>query len=156
MADRLVVGFDLDMTLVDSRPGIAAAFRALSAQTGVYVDADAAVTRLGPPLRHELRIWFPPERVEEAVDAYRALYPAYAITPSVLLPGAAEAVGAVRDLGGEVVVVTSKLGRLARLHLDHLGLPSRRSPATSSRRARPRPLPSTACASTSATTSRTW
>ncbi|WP_345537088.1 HAD family hydrolase [Phytohabitans rumicis] len=111
------------MTLVDSRPGIAAAFRALSAQTGVYVDADAAVTRLGPPLRHELRIWFPPERVEEAVDAYRALYPAYAITPSVLLPGAAEAVGAVRDLGGEVVVVTSKLGRLARLHLDHLGLP---------------------------------
>jgi phosphoglycolate phosphatase len=122
VAEPLVVGFDLDMTLVDSRPGIAATYRELSARTGVHVDADAAVTRLGPPLRHELRLWFPPERVEEAVDAYRALYPTYAITPSVLLPGAAEAVEAVRELGGRVVVVTSKLGRLARLHLDHLGL----------------------------------
>jgi phosphoglycolate phosphatase len=123
VAESLVVGFDLDMTLVDSRPGIAAAFRELSARTGVYVDADAAVTRLGPPLRQELRLWFPPEQVEEAVDGYRALYPAYAIAPSVLLPGAAEAVKTVRALGGKVVVVTSKLGRLARLHLDHLGLP---------------------------------
>lgn len=123
VAESLVVGFDLDMTLVDSRPGIAAAFRELSARTGVYVDAEAAVARLGPPLRQELRLWFPPEQVEEAVDGYRALYPEYAIAPSVLLPGAAEAVKTVRALGGKVVVVTSKLGRLARLHLDHLGLP---------------------------------
>jgi len=116
------VGFDLDMTLVDSRPGIAAAYRALTGQTGVHVDADAAVARLGPPLRVELARWFPPEQVEGAVAAYRALYPAYAITPSLPLPGAAEAVDAVRALGARVVVVTSKLGRLARLHLDHLGL----------------------------------
>ena len=38
------------------------------------------------------------------------------------MPGAREAVDAVRAQGGRVVVVTSKLGRLARLHLDHLGL----------------------------------
>jgi phosphoglycolate phosphatase len=118
----LVVGFDLDMTLIDSRPGIAAAFRALSAQTGVYVDADAAVNRLGPPLRDELRHWFPPERVEFAVEAYRALYPEYAIAPSAPMPGAVAAVDTVRALGGRVVVVTAKLGRLARLHLDHVGL----------------------------------
>ncbi|MFC0526706.1 HAD family hydrolase [Phytohabitans kaempferiae] len=110
------------MTLIDSRPGIAATYRELSARTGVYVDADAAVTRLGPPLRHELRLWFAPEQVEEAVEAYRALYPTYAIGPTVLLPGAEEAVRAVRAVGGRVVVVTSKLGRLARLHLEHLGL----------------------------------
>lgn len=115
------VGFDLDMTLVDTRPGIAATYRALSAQTGVYVDAEAAVSRLGPPLRHELRRWFPPEQLESAVEAFRALYPRYAVTPSVPLPGAAEALAAVRARGWRVVVVTSKLGRLARLHLDHLG-----------------------------------
>ena len=34
------VGFDLDMTLIDSRPGIAATYRALTAKTGVHVDAD--------------------------------------------------------------------------------------------------------------------
>jgi phosphoglycolate phosphatase len=118
----LTVGFDLDMTLIDSRPGIAAAYRALTARTGVYVDAEAAVSRLGPPLRQEIGRWFPPEAVEEAVETYRALYPSYAITPSVVLPGAVRAVDAVRAGGGRVVVVTSKLGRLARLHLDHLGL----------------------------------
>ncbi|MFC3503937.1 HAD family hydrolase [Micromonospora krabiensis] len=118
----LTVGFDLDMTLVDSRPGVAAAYRALSARTGVPVDADLAVSRLGPPLRTEIARWFPPEQVESAVHTFRELYPAYAITPTVPLPGAREAIDAIRGRGGRVLVVTSKLGRLARLHLDHLGL----------------------------------
>ncbi|MEU4474389.1 HAD family hydrolase [Micromonospora sp. NPDC023888] len=118
----LTVGFDLDMTLVDSRPGIAAAYRALTARTGVPVDAELAVSRLGPPLRTEIAHWFPPEQIESAVRVYRELYPAYAITPSVLLPGAREAIDAIRARGGRVLVVTSKIGRLARLHLDHLGL----------------------------------
>ncbi|MBQ0990491.1 HAD hydrolase-like protein [Micromonospora sp. PSH03] len=118
----LTVGFDLDMTLVDSRPGIAAAYRALTARTGVPVDAELAVSRLGPPLRTEIAHWFPPEQVESAVRVYRELYPAYAITPTLLLPGAREAVEAIRARGGRVLVVTSKIGRLARLHLDHLGL----------------------------------
>ncbi|MFD6607589.1 HAD family hydrolase [Micromonospora chalcea] len=119
----LMVGFDLDMTLVDSRPGIAAAFRALTARTGVHVDGDLAVSRLGPPLRTELAHWFPPERVEEAVTLYRELYPAYAITPTVPMPGAEAALRAVQARGGRTMVVTAKIGRLAKLHLDHLGLP---------------------------------
>jgi phosphoglycolate phosphatase len=119
---QLTVGFDLDMTLVDSRPGIAATYRALTERTGVPVDAQVAVSRLGPPLRTEIAHWFPPERVDEAVHAFRELYPAYAITPTVPLPGAVAALDAVRQRGGRVLVVTSKLGRLARLHLEHLGL----------------------------------
>ncbi|MEU4402263.1 HAD family hydrolase [Micromonospora orduensis] len=119
----LTVGFDLDMTLVDSRPGIAATFRALTARTGVPVDADLAVSRLGPPLRTEIAHWFPPEQVESAVHAYRELYPAYAITPTVPMPGAREAIDAIRARGGRVLVVTAKMGRLARLHLEHLGFP---------------------------------
>jgi phosphoglycolate phosphatase len=118
----LTVGFDLDMTLVDSRPGIADTYRALTARTGVHVDAEAAVSRLGPPLRTEIARWFPSEQVDAAVRTYRELYPAYAITPTVPLPGAREAIDATRERGGRVLVVTSKLGRLARLHLDHLGL----------------------------------
>jgi phosphoglycolate phosphatase len=116
------VGFDLDMTLIDSRPGIREAYRALTARTGVHVDADLAVSRLGPPLRTELRHWFPEEEVEEAVTVYRALYPEFAITPSLPTAGAVEALAAVRAAGLRVVVVTSKLGRLAHLHLDHLGM----------------------------------
>lgn len=116
------VGFDLDMTLIDSRPGIRAAYLALTERTGVHVDADLAVTRLGPPLRTELSHWFPAEQVEDAVTAYRALYPDYAIEPTVPTPGAREALAAVRSHGLRVVIVTSKLGRLAERHLEHLGM----------------------------------
>jgi phosphoglycolate phosphatase len=116
------VGFDLDMTLIDSRPGIKAAYQALVAKTGVYVDVDLVVSRLGPPLRQEIGEWFPADQVEEATTTYRALYPDYAIEPTVPMPGAREALAAVRALGFRVVIVTSKLGRLAHLHLDHLGL----------------------------------
>ncbi|MEU8240651.1 HAD hydrolase-like protein [Actinoplanes missouriensis] len=116
------VGFDLDMTLIDSRPGIREAYLALSARTGVHVDADLAVSRLGPPLRTELGYWFPPEEIEDAVVTYRAFYEELAIAPTVPMKGAAEALDAVRAAGLRVVVVTSKLGRLAALHLDHLGM----------------------------------
>lgn len=116
------VGFDLDMTLIDSRPGIREAYRALTARTGVHVDADLAVSRLGPPLRTELGYWFPPEQIEDAVVTYRKFYAELAIEPTTPMPGAAEALHAVRAAGLRVVVVTSKLGRLAQLHLDHLGM----------------------------------
>ncbi len=119
---RPAVGFDLDMTLIDSRPGIAATYRALTAETGVHVDADLAVSRLGPPLRTELRHWFPEEDIERTVTTYRALYREHAITPTTPMPGAVEALAAVRELGLRVVVVTSKLGVLAELHLAHLGM----------------------------------
>ncbi len=119
---RAAVGFDLDMTLIDSRPGIAATYRALTAETGVHVDADLAVSRLGPPLRTELRHWFPEEDIERTVTTYRALYREHAITPTTPMPGAVEALAAVRELGLRVVVVTSKLGVLAELHLAHLGM----------------------------------
>ncbi|OLB75512.1 MAG: haloacid dehalogenase [Actinobacteria bacterium 13_2_20CM_2_71_6] len=118
----ITVGFDLDMTLVDSRPGIAATCRALSAQTRVHIDTDAVVSRLGPPLEHEMAYWYPAEQVPSAVARYRALYPMHAIVPSRTLPGAVEAIAAVHAAGGRVLVVTAKIGELAELHLRHLGL----------------------------------
>lgn len=118
----LTVGFDLDMTLVDSRPGIRAVFERLAAETGVFIDGDLAVTRLGPPLEQELAHWFPAEHVQEMGDRYRALYVDHAIVPSPAMPGAAESVAAVRAAGGRPVVVTAKYEPSARLHLTHLGI----------------------------------
>ena len=37
----LVVGFDLDMTLIDSRPGVIATFDALNARIGTAIDGVA-------------------------------------------------------------------------------------------------------------------
>ncbi|WP_018567071.1 HAD family hydrolase [Streptomyces sp. PsTaAH-124] len=118
----LTVGFDLDMTLIDSRPGIHACYVELSARTGTHVDADLAVTRLGPPLEDELVNWFPADRVEAVADLYRELYPATAVAPTLALPGAREAVVAVRKAGGRAIVVTAKHEPNARLHLEHLDI----------------------------------
>ncbi|MDJ0464868.1 HAD hydrolase-like protein [Streptomyces sp. H27-C3] len=118
----LTVGFDLDMTLIDSRPGIRAAYLALSAETGVHIDADLAVTRLGPPLEQEMAHWFPDEQIQAMVDRYREIYPAYAIEPTLAMAGAKEAVAAVRAAGGRAIVVTAKHEPNAKLHLEHLGI----------------------------------
>ena len=118
----LTVGFDLDMTLVDSRPGIKAVYDRLAAETGVFIDSQLATSRLGPPLDHELAEWFPAERIAEMADRYRELYVGHAITPSPAMPGAVDAVAAVRAVGGRVLVVTAKHGPNAQLHLDHVGI----------------------------------
>jgi phosphoglycolate phosphatase len=118
----LTVGFDLDMTLIDSRPGIRATYRVLSAETGVPIDADLAVTRLGPPLEEELAHWFPADRIPAAAARYRALDPEHGIAATGALPGAREAIAAVQALGGRAIVVTAKYQPNAKLHMAHLGM----------------------------------
>ncbi|MBT2427946.1 haloacid dehalogenase [Streptomyces sp. CB00316] len=118
----LTVGFDLDMTLIDSRAGIAATYRALSAETGVPIDDALVVSRIGPPLEEELAHWFPAGEVAAAGDRYRELYPDHAIAPSTALAGARESIAEVRALGGRAIVVTAKYEPNAKLHLAHLGI----------------------------------
>ncbi|MEV6261439.1 HAD hydrolase-like protein [Streptomyces sp. NPDC051784] len=118
----LTVGFDLDMTLIDSRPGIKAAYDQLAAETGVYIDTDLVVSRLGPPLEQEMANWFPADQVAASGDRYRAIYPDTAIAPTTAMPGARESVEAVQALGGRAMVVTAKYEPNAKLHLAHLSI----------------------------------
>ncbi|MEX3107601.1 MULTISPECIES: HAD family hydrolase [unclassified Streptomyces] len=117
-----VVGFDLDMTLVDSRPGIRACYQALAERTGVYIDADLVVSRLGPPVEDEMAHWFPADKVVEMAALYRRLYPEYAVTGTLALPGAPEAIEAVHAAGGRAIVVTAKHEPNAKLHMEYLRL----------------------------------
>lgn len=118
----LVVGFDLDMTLIDTAPGFGATLTALGAELGVDFPAEQMTARLGPPLAAMLADHLPADAVDAAVDRFRALYPGLAIAPVPLLPGAADAVAAVRRHSGRVVVVTGKFAPNAQLHADHLGI----------------------------------
>lgn len=120
----LTVGFDLDMTLIDSRPGIGECYRALSERTGVAIDCDLAVTRLGPPLEEEIANWFPARDVAAVAELYRSMYPEHAVAGTVMMPGARRAVEAVQAAGGRAVVVTAKYEPNAKLHLTHLGIPA--------------------------------
>ncbi|WP_235834590.1 HAD family hydrolase [Actinomadura logoneensis] len=117
------IGFDLDLTLADTRAGIAAVYRALSAETGVPIDTDAVVRRIGPPLEEEIAYWFPQERVPEMAARYRAIYAGIAIPATVLMAGARESVEAVRALGGRVVVVSGKNQADTERTVRHLDLP---------------------------------
>jgi phosphoglycolate phosphatase len=102
------VGFDLDLTLADTRAAIGAVYAALAAETGVPIDTEAVVGRIGPPLEEELAHWFPADEVPAMAARYRAIYPDIAIPATVLMPGAAAALDAVRARGGRAVVVSGK------------------------------------------------
>ncbi len=114
------MGFDLDMTLIDTRPGFAATLAQLAAETGVELDVDALCERLGPPLDLMLAPHYPAEQLPELVDRFRAHYPTYAIEPTLATAGAHQALAAVRRHGGETVVVTGKYTPNAALHVDAL------------------------------------
>jgi phosphoglycolate phosphatase len=118
---QLVVGFDLDMTLIDTVAGFAATLEALGVELGIVFPTEEMTSRLGPPLEQMLAEHLPEPAVEAAGDRFRALYPDHAITPTPAFPGAHEAGSAVRASGGRVILVTGKYAANAQLHVDFLG-----------------------------------
>jgi phosphoglycolate phosphatase-like HAD superfamily hydrolase len=121
-ADELVVAFDLDMTLIDTVPGVASTLTALGAELGVELPVKELTSRLGPPLHTLLEGHLPAATMDTAVDRFRELYVDHAIHSVAALDGAVESIAAVRRHGGRVVVVTGKYEPNARLHVDHLAL----------------------------------
>ena len=119
---RPVVGFDLDLTLVDPRAGAAASYRELSLRTGVPLDADEMAGRVGPQLELELSRWFPATDVPAVADTYREIFAVHGVPVTTALPGAAAALAEVRRQGGRSVVITAKSQPLAQATLDRLGL----------------------------------
>nr|WP_092529389.1 HAD hydrolase-like protein [Amycolatopsis arida] len=119
---RITIGFDLDMTLIDPRPGMVAAMDALAVESGLVLDGEHFAANLGPPLDHVLRDFGAPEaRIPALVDRFRAIYPELVVPRTVALPGADAAVRAARA-GGGALVVTGKYAPNAALHLSTLGL----------------------------------
>lgn len=104
----ICVGFDLDMTLIDSRSGVADVMRALAAETGTYIDVAAVVNRLGPPLEQELAHWYPAAEIPAMAERYRELYTTLGVRGTESMPGATDAIAAVNRAGGRAVVVSAK------------------------------------------------
>ena len=118
----LTVGFDLDMTLIDPRPGMIAVLDQLAEETGLPLDGEYFAANLGPPLDSILLgFGVPAELVPGLVDRFRELYPGIVVPSTVALPGAADALAAVRQAGGRTLVVTGKYRPNAARHLNALG-----------------------------------
>ncbi|WP_153028974.1 HAD family hydrolase [Amycolatopsis sp. YIM 10] len=118
----ITVGFDLDMTLIDPRPGMVAALDTLAEESGLPLDGERFAANLGPPLDAVLRGFeAPEERIPGLVDRFREIYPEIVVPSTVALPGAHAALDAVHRAGGRTVVVTGKFGPNAALHIKALG-----------------------------------
>lgn len=118
----ITVGFDLDMTLIDARPGVVKAMAALSADVGMAIDGEYVAANMGPPLPQVFRDMGVPEQdVDRLVARFRALYPDIAIPATTPMPGAEAALDAVRAIGGRTMIVTAKYQCNAELHIEALG-----------------------------------
>lgn len=114
-------GFDLDMTLIDSRPGIRAVYEQIVEESGAAIDIDVVVSRLGPPVEQELSQWVPEADAHHWADRYRDIYPTIALDLISTLPGAHAAVDAARSRG-RAILITAKHAPSATLHLERLGI----------------------------------
>lgn len=119
----LAVGFDLDMTLLDSRPGIRKSLDALSAETRTFIDTELVLGRLGPKLEDELAHWFPAADVDAMAVRYREIYYEHCANGGTLaFEGARESVHAVRAHGGRVIAITAKAERSSWRCLEEVAI----------------------------------
>lgn len=118
---ELVVGFDLDMTLIDTTLGFQAVLRALGDELAVDFPVELMTAVLGPPLSMMLEPHLAEEAIQPAVDRFRVLYPDHAVPAVEAFPGAHESLAAVRRHGGRIVVVSGKFAPNVQRHIDHLG-----------------------------------
>lgn len=102
------MGFDLDMTLIDPRDGIASAMTALESEIDAGIDVQWVIDNVGPRVETVLARWLPADDVEPAAVRYRELFEAVGVATTKAMPGAVDAVEAVRRVGGKVIVVTAK------------------------------------------------
>lgn len=118
----LVVGFDLDLTLVDSHERVISAYIRALGDLGVQVSAEELTPHLGMPLSDTA------VAVGAAVDAdalvlrYRHYYDEPDAPRTLEMPGALEALRCVRATGGRTVVVSAKFTPAVHKALAEAGL----------------------------------
>lgn len=111
-AERAVLLFDLDGTLIDSLQGIVRCIVHAFDQIGETPPAEEALRDwIGPPLRVSFGEWFgdPVDaRIETAVAHYRTRFDCVGWKEHTVYPGVAEALATLAKRGHRMAVVTAK------------------------------------------------
>ncbi|XVQ82277.1 HAD hydrolase-like protein [Microbispora siamensis] len=116
--------FDLDGTLTDPETGIVASMRhALSAVGMPQMEHGLLRTMIGPPLQDGfLLLGVPPERLDDAVHAYRERYTTGGMYENEVITGIPAVLEALVASGWTLAVATSKPAVYAEKILVHFGL----------------------------------
>ena len=122
MIAPLTVGFDLDLTLVDSHERIISAYIRALRDLGVEVSSDDLVPHLGLPLTHTAAAVAPAVDAEALVLRYRHYYDEPDAPRTRPMPGAVDALRCVRAAGGRTVVVSAKFTPAVHKALAEAGL----------------------------------
>jgi len=104
----LTVGFDLDLTLVDSHDRIINAYIRALRDLGVEVSSEDLMPHMGIPLTHTAAAIAPAVDADALVLRYRHYYDEPGAPQTQPMPGAAEALRCIRDDGGRTIVVSAK------------------------------------------------
>lgn len=116
--------FDLDGTLVDSSPGILAAFRHSFAQMNwPCPDQAELMTFIGPPLEVTFTYYSSDQQaVEAAIAHFRDYYDRTGLYQAEVYSGVKECLTALKVAGHQLFVATSKNEPVAKVMLAELGL----------------------------------
>ena len=118
----VVVGFDLDLTLVDSRERIMSSYLRALHDVGNPVTREDLEPHLGIPLTHTIAAVAPAVDADALVLLYRHYYDQASAPATDPMPGALAAVRALREVGGRTVVVSAKFTPAAHSALAEAGL----------------------------------
>jgi phosphoglycolate phosphatase len=125
VTSRPAIIFDLDGTLVDSRPAIVASLRHAQRQCGIEIDAkDDLQWALGPPLRDILIRLLRTEdeaTIDRGIAAYRGHHPTVCLTTAQCYVGIHDALADLAT-SSTLLVGTSKLESVAISVLEHFYL----------------------------------
>jgi phosphoglycolate phosphatase len=116
--------FDLDGTLVDSFPGIAAAYHHMLVEMDLGdLDDDELRPLIGPPVQAVLeeRFGLSGERLNEGVRSFRHHYGSEGLFRFSAYPGIDLLLRQLRDLGFDLRVATSKMRSMAVEIVQHAG-----------------------------------
>ncbi|MGZ9828297.1 HAD family hydrolase [Tsukamurella ocularis] len=116
------IGFDLDLTLIDSRQRILTAAQRAFADLGHAVDDAVLLPHMGVPIDDVAREVVPGIDGERFLRRYRRHYDTDATTPVPVLPGAEDLLAAIRAAGGTSIVVSAKQQAAAERAVAEAGL----------------------------------
>lgn len=124
-SDARLLIFDLDGTLIDSRADLATAVNLMRGHFGLPPLPVAAITRFvgdGVRMLVARALEGTAVDVDEAVRVQNPLYRAHLHDATVLYPGVAEGLRALRAAGHTLAVATNKPADATELILDHFGV----------------------------------